>query len=135
MDIQNRRFEQIFDFQVRIDEEVYQYTTLKIILQPIIENSVLHGILQKTHREGLILISGSVNEGIITLQIRDNGIGMQPEQLENLLTDSNSTNTTGYGVRNINERIKLYYGVQYGLEYNSVYGEGTTVIIRIPAGM
>ncbi len=136
MDIQNRRFENIFDFHVQVDEEVYQFTTLKIILQPIVENSVLHGILQKDERRGLILISGSVLEGIITLQVQDNGVGIEPEKLETLLTEeSNSSSTHGYGVRNINERIKLYYGEQYGLEYKSVPGNGTTVTIRIPAGM
>ncbi len=136
MEIQNRRFENIFDFQVQVDEEVYQYTTLKIVLQPIVENSVLHGILQKKDRSGLILITGYVSEGVITLKVQDNGIGMKPEQLKNILTRQSSTSSThGYGVRNINERIKLYYGEQYGLEYSSVYGRGTTVTILIPAGM
>lgn len=135
MDIQNRRFDHVFDFQVHVDEEVYQFTTLKIILQPIVENSVLHGILQKDQREGLILISGTVDEDIVTLIVEDNGIGIQPEQLENLLTEASSSSSNGYGVRNINERIKLYYGAQYGLEYKSVYGKGTTVTIKIPAGM
>ncbi|MDF2989208.1 MAG: hypothetical protein K0R50_4718 [Eubacterium sp.] len=136
MEIQNRRFENIFDFQVHVDEEVYQYTTLKIILQPIVENSVLHGILQKTDRSGLILITGYVSEGVITLQVQDNGAGMKPEQLKNILTPQPGTSSThGYGLRNINERIKLYYGEQYGLEYSSVLGKGTTVTIHIPAGM
>lgn len=136
MEIQNMRFENIFDFQVHIDEEVYQYTTIKIILQPIVENSVLHGILQKDDRSGLILITGHVSEGVITLKVQDNGIGIKPEKLKTILThESNTNGTHGYGVRNINERIKLFYGEQYGLEYNSVPGKGTTVIIRIPAGI
>lgn len=136
MEIQNMRFENIFDFQVHIDEEVYQYTTIKIILQPIVENSVLHGILQKDDRSGLILITGHVSEGVITLKVQDNGIGIKPEKLKTILTHkSNTSGTHGYGVRNINERIKLFYGEQYGLEYNSVPGKGTTVIIRIPAGI
>ncbi|EMS69375.1 sensor histidine kinase [Ruminiclostridium cellobioparum] len=136
MEIQNMRFENIFDFQVHIDEEVYQYTTIKIILQPIVENSVLHGILQKDDRSGLILITGHVSEGVITLKVQDNGIGIKPEKLKTILThESNTSGTHGYGVRNINERIKLFYGEQYGLEYNSVPGKGTTVIIRIPAGI
>ena len=136
MEIQNMRFENIFDFQVHIDEEVYQYTTIKIILQPIVENSVLHGILQKDDRSGLILITGHVSEGVITLKVQDNGIGIKPEKLKTLLTHkSNTSGTHGYGVRNINERIKLFYGEQYGLEYKSAPGRGTTVIIRIPAGI
>lgn len=136
MEIQNMRFENIFDFQVHIDEEVYQYTTIKIILQPIVENSVLHGILQKDDRSGLILITGHVSEGVIILKVQDNGIGIKPEKLKTILTHKSNTNGThGYGIRNINERIKLFYGEQYGLEYNSVPGKGTTVIIRIPAGI
>ncbi len=136
MEIQNMRFENIFDFQVHIDEEVYQYTTIKIILQPIVENSVLHGILQKDDRSGLILITGHVSEGVITLKVQDNGIGIKPEKLKTILThESNTSGTHGYGVRNINERIKLFYGEQYGLEYNSFPDKGTTVIIRIPAGI
>ncbi len=135
MEIQNRRFDNIFDFHVNIDEEVYQYTTLKIILQPIVENSVLHGILQKDERTGLILITGSVHDNIIVLKIQDNGVGIDPEKLKTLLTDESSSNKHGYGVRNINERIKLYYGEQYGLEYQSCPDRGTTVIIRISAVM
>ncbi len=136
MEIQNMRFENIFDFQVQVDEEVYQYTTIKIILQPIVENSVLHGILQKNDRSGLILITGYVSDGVITLKVQDNGVGIKPEKLKTILTHkSNTSSTHGYGVRNINERIKLFYGEQYGLEYISVPDKGTTVIIRIPAGI
>lgn len=136
MEIQNMRFENIFDFQVQIDEEVYQYTTIKIILQPIVENSVLHGILQKDDRSGLILITGHVSEGVITLKVQDNGVGIKAEKLKTILTHKSDTSSThGYGVRNINERIKLFYGEQYGLEYISIPDKGTTVIIRIPAGI
>lgn len=136
MSIQNRRFENIFDFHVQIDEEVYQFTTLKMILQPIVENSVIHGILQKAERKGLILITGYIEEEIIIIKVQDNGIGMKPEKLRTILTkDSNSSSTQGYGIRNINERIKLYYGERYGLEYTSVHGISTTVIVRIPTGM
>ncbi len=133
MDIQNRRFNNIFQFTVRISEAVLEYTIIKIILQPILENSIIHGILHKPEKKGSISILGEMKDNDILLTVKDDGIGISEEQMADLLSASQPANKHGYGIRNINERIKLYYGEQYGLSYRSTAGYGTEVTVRIPA--
>lgn len=105
----------------------------KIIMQPLVENVILHGILEKEDESGLIRISGELSEDIITLHIQDDGTGMVQEILQDMPGSILSNEAHGYGVRNINERLKLNYGSEYGLSYISQPDIGTTVEIRIPA--
>ena len=102
-------------------------------MQPIVENSILHGILKKKVRSGKINISIKLLDERIIISIKDDGEGMSKETLKNILTNDSHDEFHGYGIKNINERIKLHYGEEYGLEYNSEPGKGTTVIITIPA--
>lgn len=132
MDLQNRRYEHAFNFQTEIDEACYEYTTIKIILQPIIENCIIHGILQKKVKKGLIKLKVYTEATSIIFIVQDDGVGMPLEKMETILSTSTSNDTHGYGIRNIDERIKLFYGDMYGLSYESAIGEGTTVIIKIP---
>ncbi len=117
-----------FDTEIDIDEGILGYTTLNLILQPLIENAIDHGIDVNTTRRGKITITGKEDNGEIVLTVSDNGIGMDREQAERILTQESK----GYGVRNVNERIKLFYGEKYALKIESEVGEGTTVYVRFP---
>lgn len=132
VDIQNQRFENKIDFQLDIDERILDYSILKLILQPLVENSIIHGIMEKESKSGMIRISGRLIDDRIILQVQDNGVGMTPEKLQNILSGGSSSDLHGYGVRNIDERIKLFYGNEFGLSYESSRNSGTTVTIKIP---
>lgn len=132
--IQNMRFSNKICLIIEVDEEIKEYMILKLTLQPIIENAILHGIVKNMSREGTIIIEGRVREEVIILQVQDNGAGMSESNLE-MLNSAKSEKKAfdGYGVKNVIDRIKLFYGEAYGLTYTSVLGKGTTVEIRIPA--
>lgn len=131
--IQNMRFSDNIHLEIDISEELLQLKVLKIILQPLVENSILHGILEKEEETGTIRINGELENDILILRIEDDGIGMSEDILQDIPSDIPSNDSHGYGVKNINERIKLIYGMEYGLSYISQPGIGTTAIIRIPA--
>ncbi|MDF2921321.1 MAG: sensor histidine kinase [Paenibacillaceae bacterium] len=129
--IQNMRFDNGIKLRTEIPEELLACRMLKLTLQPIVENSILHGILGREEETGLISISAGEDRGDLILTIRDDGMGIPEEKLGNLLTGSSASRTGGFGIRNIHERIQLVYGEGYGLSYSSVYGEGTCVAIRL----
>lgn len=130
--IQNMRFHNL-SLDIQVPDEIKQYSILKITLQPIIENAILHGILYKESKSGSIIITGSIQDDIIELVVSDDGIGIKQNTLEKLQRGEIGRNTdNGYGLNNINKRIHLYYGEEYGLEFSSKYGQGTCVTIRIP---
>lgn len=130
--IQKMRYKDKFDYEIHVDDEVLPYKTLKLILQPFVENALYHGIEYMVD-EGLIHISvGRINEKIL-FQIRDNGVGMPEETLKNILTGHvKSEKGSGVGLRNVHERIQLYFGSEYGVKVESELEEGTTVKIWIP---
>ncbi|HEX2927431.1 MAG TPA: ATP-binding protein [Ruminiclostridium sp.] len=110
------------------------YTILKLILQPIVENAILYGIICKKGKSGIITITCCKENGGITIKMEEDGIGIPADKLENLISGLiESRKGSGFGVRNTNERIQLYYGMDYGLFFSSIYGKGTSVEIRIPA--
>ena len=128
LDIQLMMHDYEFDVDIQIDEDILDYNILNLILQPLIENAIDHGIDLKTDGRGCIKITGKKQNDEIVLIVSDNGVGMSKEQAESIL--SNKSN--GYGVKNVNERIKLYYGEQYHLKIESEIGIGTKVEITIP---
>jgi two-component system sensor histidine kinase YesM len=120
--------------KTNIDPSILEYSILKITLQPIVENSILHGILNKDDDTGTVTISGKLEDGIIVLKVEDDGAGIPPEKLKMLCSQQIDSKTgSGFGIRNINERFKLFYGEQYGLTYSSTYLAGTCAEIRFPA--
>lgn len=128
LDIQLIMHDYDFDVEFHIDENIGQYRTLNLILQPLIENAIVHGIDVKTDGRGKLVITGREEDDLIVLTVEDNGVGMTQEQAQRILTEESK----GYGVRNVNERIRLYYGEQYSLIIESTPGVGTRVCIRIP---
>jgi len=133
--IQNMRFEKKIRLEIIEEPWMKKYAILKIILQPLVENSIMHGILEKEDSRGEIKISSDLKDNRIYITIEDDGVGMSLNQIENLLKETNEVRHrgSGYGVKNINERIKLYYGAEYGLVFESRENKGTTVTVSIPA--
>lgn len=120
-----------FDVKYDISDEILKYESLNLILQPLIENAIDHGIDLLTNKRGIITITGRLIEdkNVIRITVEDNGVGMEQEKIDILLTK----NSKGYGIRNVNERIKLYYGDEYELKVESVIDFGTKITINIPA--
>ena len=128
LDIQLMMHDYEFDVDVQVEEDILDYNILNLILQPLIENAINHGIDLKTNGRGCIKIIGEKQNDEIVLIVSDNGVGMSNEQAESILTNKSN----GYGVKNVNERIKLYYGEQYQLKIESEIGIGTKVKVTIP---
>lgn len=118
-----------FDVDYHIDDDVLHTEVIHFILQPIVENAIKHGFVEADVSDCHIHIAVSRVEEGIKLTVRDNGVGMTPMQTAGLLTGENG----GCGVRNVNDRIKLYYGRDYGLVIHSEPGSGTEVSIVLPA--
>lgn len=133
--IQNKRFDDCIRLILQIPEELKNCVLPRITLQPIVENSILHGLLEKAEPSGTILIRVKREGELLEISIRDDGIGMDREKADKLLTEDSEGSITGsgYGLKNIDERIKLTFGKNYGLRFTSEPAAGTTVIITIPA--
>lgn len=129
--IQNYRFDNRICLNIQVPEELMDCQIIKLVLQPLVENSILHGqIGSKFIESGYITISGIMTDNVITLQVADNGIGMEESQLDGILKVENSH--SGYGLCNIDQRFKLCYGESYGLSFQSLPNAGTTVFVRFP---
>ncbi|WP_160041632.1 MULTISPECIES: sensor histidine kinase [Paenibacillus] len=130
--IQKIRFKNKFDFSIECDEKAASCKTLKLILQPIAENAIVHGI-EKMQDAGFIRITATAADDRLTMKVSDNGLGMTKQVMEQLLSGGVRSGGSGVGVKNVNERIRLYYGKTYGLSFESELEEGTTVTITLPA--
>lgn len=133
--IQKIRYEDKLNYEIDINEEILDFDVIKLILQPLVENAIYHGIKEK-RGSGYIKINGKIKNQRIYFTIEDNGIGIKSERLleinEMLKGQNTSSSVVGYGIFNVNEKIKLTYGDEFGLEYHSIYGEGTTVVLWHP---
>lgn len=130
--IQNMRFRNKIKFEINVPDEFMDILVPKIILQPIVENSIIHGIMEKDEGTGIIRISGSIEGDNMILSVQDNGKGIPENIIEKINYGQILDSKSGYGIKNVVERIKLIYGDAYGLEYISKYNEGTTVRIKLP---
>ena len=130
--IQNMRFKNCINFLVEGMEALYDYYIMKIILQPLVENSILHGIITKPGKSGTVAIRGEIKQNRMEITIEDDGIGMTQERIYEITSGKYESSGNGYGVRNTNERLKLNYGSSYGLKYDSTPGKGTRVTVIIP---
>jgi two-component system, sensor histidine kinase YesM len=130
--IQQIRYMDKFDFSIEVDEDIKKFKTLKLILQPIIENSIYHGIKGMVDK-GIIKITANIVEEKICLQISDNGLGMPTERVMDILRKKpQGKRRSGIGVKNVHERIKLYFGEEYGIHIESELEVGTCVKIWLP---
>lgn len=128
LDIMLNTNDNSFDVMYDIDEAVFQYDTVKMLLQPLAENAIIHGLNLKEKGEGRLTVSVSMGEGTVEFAIMDNGPGMELDVLYKV----RKMQTSGYGLRNVNERIRLHFGTGYGLSVQSDPGHGTTMSISIP---
>lgn len=130
--IQKVRYKDKFEFKIEAEQEILQNKTIKLILQPIIENAIYHGI-NKLQELGEILIKVYRQEDSIIFSVSDNGYGIKPSLLKGILEkEPHSESSSGVGLKNVNERIKLCYGNEHGITILSELDVGTTVLIRIP---
>ena len=136
LEIQQFRYQDILDYEIQMDEEIYGYIIPKLTLQPLVENALYHGIKNKRGK-GKILITGKKQGDKIIFQVIDNGKGMTEEELNSLRKKMAGTDTgdeaKGFGVSNVNQRIKYYYGEEYGVFFESKENEGTNATIIIAA--
>ena len=137
LQIQNARFENRIHAVWEIDPEIEALLIIKIVLQPIIENAVIHGIYEREDQTGTILIRGWREDNDVYISVSDNGVGMPKEKADTLFqfepTPRIAATSGGYGLKNISDRLKIAYGAAFGLFCESVPMEGTTVTIHIPA--
>lgn len=133
--IQHMRFKNKFEYEFDIAEDVLELPSLKLMLQPLVENAIYHG-MEFMDGDGMIMVKAWREEDELYLSVADNGLGMTEDKVETILTGKSASGNgrgSGIGVKNVNERIKLYFGEAYGLTIDSEPDEGTTVIIHLPA--
>ena len=129
------RYRDILEYEIQIEPELYEYQILKLTLQPLVENALYHGIKYK-RAKGYIHISARREGEVLHLTVSDNGIGMDEQELEQLRKEMErpcSETENGFGLANVNERIRMYFGADYGMKIESWKGQGTTVELTIPA--
>ena len=132
--IQHMRFKNKFTYEIQAEDGVLELASLKLMLQPLVENAIYHG-MEFMDGDGEILLKVWKEEGDLYFSVIDNGLGMTEEQVGNLFTGASHVDSkrgSGIGVKNVNERIKLYFGEKYGLSIESEPDEGTTVKIHLP---
>lgn len=135
--IQKFRHGDKYDYRIEVDKDILAQNTLKLLLQPIVENAIYHGVRAVEKNGGLITIKGYNQKEDICFEVIDNGKGMPAELVEeinNYLQKKSTSNQEkhGFGLRNVNDRIVLAFGQEYGLQINAELGKGTKVILRIP---
>lgn len=133
--IQMARYENKLTYEMDVPAEIRGYQVVKIILQPLVENAIYHGIKLKPGT-GKILIRGRIKDNGLTLEVLDDGIGMTEEKLRQVREDlqhvRQSERNSGYGLFNVHERILLSYGLSYGISIDSTLGQGTVIVVRLP---
>jgi sensor histidine kinase YesM len=138
LEIQQFRYRDILEYKIQIDEEIYEFEILKMTLQPLVENALYHGIKNKRGL-GHIVVTGVKRDGFLEFKVSDDGLGMKKERLDfirHVVCDGKKTRdsaSSGFGLYNVAKRLKLYYGKKCQINIDSTYGEGTTVLLVIPA--
>lgn len=132
LSIQRIRYSDVFTFEFYIQNEVFSGLIPKLTIQPLIENAIYHGLKTKGSL-GLLTVTGELVDHRIKIVVADDGVGMEPDRLEALGKRADSPqDAIGYGLRNVNDRIQLYYGEEYGLQIKSELGQGTEVTLWLP---
>lgn len=137
LDIQKLRFQDRFTCEIIVDNGIQpeNYLILPLLLQPIVENAVIHG-LESVAERGYAQLHISLNGDILWITVQDNGCGIEPQALTHIKRDikeHNPSDSKSIGLYNINQRIRLRYGDEYGLQIESSKNTGTTVTLCLPA--
>ncbi|MBC8080005.1 MAG: histidine kinase [Gorillibacterium sp.] len=135
--LQKYRFEDRIELELDVPQELYGVETLSLVLQPLVENALLHGILKEEGRRGTITIRAELveEEGVIILEVSDDGLGMTEEKCQQLSEHlmHHYDPDLGKGLRNVHQRIRIHYGAQFGLNVISAEGEGTSCVLVFPS--
>ena len=133
MNIQMVRYKDIFDMKFEIEPEILGCCTVKLVVQPLLENAIYYGV-ECMDGEGEILVKGYKKDENVYIEVKDNGLGMPQEEVEQLLKENHRVRKHGSGVGliNVHNRIRLCFGEAYGLEIESAPDEGTTIRIHLP---
>jgi len=134
MTIQKMRYEDRIHFTLDIDEEVLACKVIPLMIQPVVENAINHGI-DKGIGEGNIRLTGRQADGVLSITVEDDGIGLSKEQLDEIRKRLNTRELggkTGNGLLNVHRRILLHYGEPYGLTLESMPYQGLKVVIKLP---
>ena len=130
--IQKMRYKDKLEFWIEVEPSILNIRLIKLVLQPVIENAIYHGLKYKESR-GLLLVKGFMKNGNAVLQVIDDGVGMDQETLDHIYERHKvDYHSNGVGIYNVQKRLQLYYGNEYGIVYESKPGEGTTATITIP---
>lgn len=131
--IQKIRYKNRFQIKIDMAPEIYECSTIKLIVQPLLENAIYHGV-EFMDGEGEITIKGYKKNNDIYIDVIDNGLGIPEESVDLILTDNTRVHKkgSGIGLSNVHQRVQLYFGTEYGLEIESELDEGTTVRIHLP---
>ena len=130
--IQKMRYKDKLEFEINVDPSINSVHIVKLVLQPIVENAIYHGLKYKKSK-GMLTVNGYQKDGNAVIEIADDGVGMDEETL-NRIFEKHKVNyrSNGVGVYNVQRRLCMYYGKEYGLSYKSEKGKGTTVTVVIP---
>lgn len=136
LEIQQFRYRDILQYDISIPKELYDYEIIKLTLQPLVENALYHGI-KKKRGGGHIWVLGDMYKDVLIFKVKDDGMGMDETrlmQVRDMLErgEPEQKESGGFGLFNVNQRIQLNYGKEYGLKIQSVYGQGTEIWVRIP---
>lgn len=134
LEIQQVRYQDILTYEINVAKDIYNYSIPKITIQPIVENALYHGIKNR-RGGGKITITGVENKDELTILVHDDGAGMDEERLKEVregIIRNNPDKNAIYGLYNVNERIRLNFGDEYGITVDSTIGKGTDVVIHLP---
>ena len=136
LDVQKYRYKDMFDYKIEVDDNIKKCKMMKLTLQPIVENALYHGIKESDNEQGFIWIRASKkDDDKILIIVEDDGAGMNDDKLNDinhlLKSKERPENVKGYGILNVNDRIRISYGEEYGLSYSKRLGGGTKVEILI----
>lgn len=127
--LQYMRRSDVFTYEIEIDPSIAAYLIPKLTLQPLVENAIYHG-LRCQDKPGTLRVSGTLEGEAIVLRVTDTGIGMDREQVKRVFLNDEGKGGH-FGLRNVDERIKLYFGEEFGVSIVSEEGQGTEVSVRI----
>ncbi len=134
LEIQQIRYQDILSYEIDVPESIYEYGIPKITIQPLVENALYHGIKNR-RGGGRITVTGREDEEDFFIEVKDDGIGMDPirlQEVKDILSGGEEKSGKIYGLYNVNERIRLGYGEEYGITMDSAYEKGSCVTIRLP---
>ena len=131
LEIQQVRYRDILDYEIKIDPEIEKAKLPKLTMQPLVENAIYHGLKPKRGK-GMIYVTGTSDEKNIHLEVRDTGAGMTDEVLEKMRSHMMDEDSRSFGLSSVYKRLKLLYGEGFSLDIESVPGEGTSIRIHIP---